>query len=388
MEPIKIQKVIAYIEENLTEELSYHAIAALAAVSEADLQRAFKMITGLTISEYIRNRRLTRAAVDLKNGDGKVLDIALNYGYQTAESFSKAFKQYHGCTPVEAKNAGQPICYFNPIVIKLAKRGGNVIEYEASEWEKADSIIAYYNTSEEHRRLTKSKSAQIEYLVTMKYLNAVIPENSRILDCCAGTGIYAFELAKRHRVTASDLSDRNVDKIRQLQGENPVLQEIYQLDARDMRVFEAESFDVVLCMGALYHLFDEEQRRKTIQECKRVCKKDGLLVFAYLNKWGSFYNGLINNLKSMELLYREYESGNHEDIFFRTTPDEVDNMCTEQQLARMYNIGVDHLAFLFSERIDAMTEAEYERFLAYQMKASQEPGLAGISLHGLWIGRK
>lgn len=72
MEPIKIQKVIAYIEENLTEELSYHAIAALAAVSEADLQRAFKMITGLTISEYIRNRRLTRAAVDLKNGDGKV----------------------------------------------------------------------------------------------------------------------------------------------------------------------------------------------------------------------------------------------------------------------------------------------------------------------------
>lgn len=270
----------------------------------------------------------------------------------------------------------------------MAKRGGNVIEYEASEWEKADSIIAYYNTSEEHRRLTKSKSAQIEYLVTMKYLNTVIPENSRILDCCAGTGIYAFELAKRHRVTASDLSDRNVDKIRQLQGEKPVLQEIYQLDARDMRVFEAESFDVVLCMGALYHLFDEEQRRKTIQECKRVCKKGGLLVFAYLNKWGSFYNGLINNLKSMELLYREYESGNHEDIFFRTTPDEVDNMCTEQQLACMYNIGVDHLAFLSSERIDAMTEAEYERFLAYQMKASQEPGLAGISLHGLWIGRK
>lgn len=66
MEPIKIQKVIDYIEENLTEDLSYDAIAAMMAISEADLQRSFKTITGMTISEYIRNRRLSCAAIAIK----------------------------------------------------------------------------------------------------------------------------------------------------------------------------------------------------------------------------------------------------------------------------------------------------------------------------------
>lgn len=103
MEPIKLQEVIDYIEGHLTEKLTFDVIASMMAVSEADLQRSFKMIAGLTMSEYIRYRRLTMVALDLKNSDSKVLDVALTYGYQTAESFSKAFKQYHGCTPMEAK---------------------------------------------------------------------------------------------------------------------------------------------------------------------------------------------------------------------------------------------------------------------------------------------
>lgn len=388
MEPIKLQKVIDYIESHLTEEFTFDAIASMMAVSEADLQRSFKMITGLTMSEYIRYRRLTMAALDWKNCGSKVLDVALTYGYQTAESFSKAFKQYHGCTPMEAKNTNQVISYFNPIVIKLAKRGGNITERCISHIEKVDTVMAFYDASDEHNRLTKSKHNQIEYLVTMKYLQTVIPENSRILDCCAGTGIYSFELAKSHKVVASDLSEKNVNQMWRLQEECPMLEEIHQLDVCDMSIFEDESFDVVLCMGALYHLFDHDERMKAIRECVRVCKKQGVLVFAYLNKWGSFYNGLINNLKSMDLLYTEYDSRNHEDIFYRTTATEVDEMCKTFGLSCLHNVGIDHLAFLSSERIDAMNDAEYERFLEYQMKATQEPNITGVSLHGLWIGRK
>lgn len=388
MEPIKLQKVIDYIESHLTEELGFDAIASMMAVSEADLQRSFKMITGLTMSEYIRYRRLTMAALDLKNCGGKVLDVALTYGYQTAESFSKAFKQYHGCTPMEAKNTNQVISYFNPIVIKLAKRGGNITERCVSHIEKADTVMAFYDASNEHSRLSKNKHSQIEYLVTMKYLQEIIPENSRILDCCAGTGAYSFELAKRHKVVAGDLSEKHINQMWQLQEECPMLEEIHQLDVCDMSIFEDESFDVVLCMGALYHLFDHEDRMKAIRECVRVCKKGGILVFAYLNKWASFYNGLINNLKSMDLLYSEYDSRNHEDIFYRTTADEVNELCRNLGLACLHNIGVDHFAFLSSERIDAMNDAEYERFLEYQMKATQEPNITGVSLHGLWIGRK
>ena len=89
MEPIKIQKVIDYIEENLTDDLSYDAIAAMMAISEADLQRSFKTITGMTISEYIRNRRLSCAAIAIKNENMKIVDAALLYGYQTAEGFGR-----------------------------------------------------------------------------------------------------------------------------------------------------------------------------------------------------------------------------------------------------------------------------------------------------------
>ena len=387
MEPIKIQRVIDYIEAHLTEELSYERIAAMVAVSEADLQRSFKMITGMTISEYIRYRRLSSAAIDLKNGN-KVLDVAFNYGYQTAESFSKAFKQYHGCTPMEAKNANQAIHFLNPLVVKLAKRGGNVTECRTEHIENVDTITAYYNASNEQSRLKKDRHSQIEFLISMEYLQAVISENSKILDCCAGAGVYAFALAKQHKVVAGDLSEKHIKQMEKLQEDGPQLEGIHQLDVRHMGIFEDESFDVVLCMGALYHLFSYEDRMNAMRECVRVCKKGGILAFAYLNKWGNFYNGMINNLKSMDLLYREFDSGNHEDIFFRTTAEEVNEMCQALNLTCLHNIGVDHLAFLSSERIDAMSDEEYARLLDYQRKATQEPNIAGASLHGLWIGQK
>lgn len=388
MEPIQIQRVLDYLEANLLEELNCAQIATLMAVSETDLQRSFKMIVGLTISEYIRCRRLTNAALFLSNKENSVLDAALTYGYQTAESFSKAFKQFHGCTPLEAKNKTKPIRYFTPTVVKLAKKGGNFLLCDADYSEPSNSVLAYYEISNEHIRLTKNNHSRIEYLVTMHYLQEVIPPNSRILDCCAGTGVYSFALACKHRVVACDLSARHVQKMMELQASDAVLQGIYQADVCDLRSFESESFDVVLCMGALYHLSDREKQMQAIRECVRVCKKQGIVVFAYLNKWASFYNGIINNLKPMDLLYREFESCNHEDVFFRTTPSEIEEMCSSMQLECIYHIGVDHLSYLSSERIDAMGEKEFQSFLDFQFCASKEPSILGSSLHGLWIGRK
>lgn len=89
MEPIRIQKVIDYIEAHLTDELSYAWIAAMMAVSEADLQRSFKMITGMTISEYIRYRRLSSAAIDLKKqqqGAGCGLQLWVSNGGELQQS--------------------------------------------------------------------------------------------------------------------------------------------------------------------------------------------------------------------------------------------------------------------------------------------------------------
>lgn len=386
MEPIKIQKVINYMEHHLDGEIDLSAITILVNASESDIQRSFKMITGLTIKEYIHNRRMTRAALTLKANEKRIMDIALDYGYKTAESFSKAFKQFHGCTPMEAKDPSRSIRYFNPIVIKLAKKGGNVIDY--SECKRFHPVIEYYNASREHGRLTESQSSKLEFLVTMKYLHEVIPNGSRVLDCCAGTGIYAFELAKKCSVVAGDLVPQHLDMIRQLQQENPSLEQICELDVCRMKQFQRDSFDVVLCMGALYHLFSEEKRYQAVEECVRVCRPGGILVFTYLNRWGSFYNGLANNLKPLDLLYREFDSGVHEGVFYRTTPSEIDKMCDHYKLECMYHVGVDHLSYLSSERVDALEKTEYARLVEWQLKAAEDRTILGTSLHGLWIGRK
>lgn len=94
-----IQNAIDYVENNLLTDLSIQDIAKTSLASAFQFQRAFHILSGFTIGEYIRNRRLTLAAGDLQNGDEKILEIALKYGYETPESFSRAFERFHGVLP-------------------------------------------------------------------------------------------------------------------------------------------------------------------------------------------------------------------------------------------------------------------------------------------------
>ena len=101
-----IQNAINYIEAHLTEPISYDAIAAQSFSSSYHFQRIFSILCGYTLGEYIRNRRLSLAGIELAAGDAKVIDIALKYGYESPDSFAKAFQKFHGILPSEAKNNG------------------------------------------------------------------------------------------------------------------------------------------------------------------------------------------------------------------------------------------------------------------------------------------
>ena len=98
-----IQNALNYIEEHLTEEIDYDEVAREAACSGFYFQRIFNILCGITLGEYIRNRRLTLAGNELSAADNKVIDIALKYGYESPESFARAFSRFHGVTPSEAK---------------------------------------------------------------------------------------------------------------------------------------------------------------------------------------------------------------------------------------------------------------------------------------------
>lgn len=123
----EIQRAIGYIESKLTETLHIDDIARVANSSSANFQRVFSIITGMTIGEYIRSRRLTLAGKELAETDAKVLDVALAYGYETAESFTKAFTRFHGITPSAAKRQASMLKVFQPFSIDINVRGGFVV---------------------------------------------------------------------------------------------------------------------------------------------------------------------------------------------------------------------------------------------------------------------
>ena len=99
-----IRTAIDYMEEHLIDNISAQDVADQVHLSPFFLQRGFSLMTGYGIGEYIRNRRLYQAAVDLKETDDKVIDIAFRYGYETPESFTKAFSRFHGVTPSQVRD--------------------------------------------------------------------------------------------------------------------------------------------------------------------------------------------------------------------------------------------------------------------------------------------
>lgn len=128
-----IQNAIEYIEENLTEEITVKEVAEKAYVSEFHFQRIFSVLCGFTVSEYIRKRRLALAAQELSGGNVKVIDIAVKYGYDSPDSFARAFTKFHGIIPSAAKEKGAKLRNFAPLRITVSLEGGTMMEYRIEE---------------------------------------------------------------------------------------------------------------------------------------------------------------------------------------------------------------------------------------------------------------
>ena len=137
-----MQKAIDYIEAHLTEEIDYERVAAESFSSSYHFQRVFSILCGYTLGEYIRLRRLTLAGAELTGGGVKVIDIAMKYGYDSPDSFSKAFQRFHGITPSEARTDGNMLRSFSRLSIKITLEGGKTMNYRIEE--KDEMILTGY----------------------------------------------------------------------------------------------------------------------------------------------------------------------------------------------------------------------------------------------------
>lgn len=137
-----MQRAIDYIEEHLTDEIDFDTVAAQSFSSSYHFQRVFSILCGFTMGEYIRNRRLTLAGAELAAGEAKVIDIALKYGYESPDSFARAFQKFHGILPSQVKYNGGNLKSFSRLVLKISMEGGRAMNYRIEQ--KQDMILTGY----------------------------------------------------------------------------------------------------------------------------------------------------------------------------------------------------------------------------------------------------
>lgn len=129
----RLNKAINYIEENITEEIDYDQIAAVACCSTYHFQRMFAYMANVSLSEYIRRRRMTLAAVDLQGSEEKIIDVALKYGYTSPTAFNRAFKTIHGIAPSLVKEGGIVLRAYPPISFKITIKGAEEMNYRIEQ---------------------------------------------------------------------------------------------------------------------------------------------------------------------------------------------------------------------------------------------------------------
>ncbi len=131
----RLNAALQYIERHLLREADSAQAARHVGLSRFYLERVFAALTDMSVSEYIRARRLTLAAQELLAGDRKVIDLALKYGYDTPESFTKAFSRFHGVTPTSARRMCTRLCCQNPLVITIKMEGAHLMNYKMEQME-------------------------------------------------------------------------------------------------------------------------------------------------------------------------------------------------------------------------------------------------------------
>ncbi len=125
----RLNEAIGYMEEHLTDEIDYDQLGRIACCSSYHFQRMFTYMAGIPLSEYIRRRKMSLAAVDLQGSDMKIVDVAEKYGYHSPTAFNRAFQSVHGIAPSAVKSEGVPVKSYPPVSFKITVKGAEEMNY-------------------------------------------------------------------------------------------------------------------------------------------------------------------------------------------------------------------------------------------------------------------
>lgn len=258
-----------------------------------------------------------------------------------------------------------------------------------------NELVQYYNKFNEEKRLD-SCHGQVEFRVSMKYIHDFIPkdipkEEVKILDIGAGTGKYSVALAKEgYDVTAVELVKYNLGILKS-KGSNV---KAMQGNALNLKKLPKDTFDVTLLFGPMYHLFGQEDKKRALEEAKRVTKPGGTVLVAYcMNEYGvltyAFKEKHIGECIEEGRLTEDFRTiSQKENLYDYMRIEDISALLENSGLERIKIISPDGPANYMRPFLNQLSEEEFEYFVQYQMATCERQDLIGAGAHTLDILRK
>ena len=261
------------------------------------------------------------------------------------------------------------------------------------------NVIESYEEMDEEQRLQSSLARRVEFISTVEALAPYYFSDMKILDVGCGAGVYSLYWADAGaHVTAIDLVPKHIKRLNKLVEKSGLSVKTYVGNAVDMPFFNEKTFDMVLCLGPLYHLTSEADRKKCLDECIRVTNINGIIAFAYISPYSVFPCLLRGNLSriSRELMGKIVDAKqitSDDPCCFWTdnkyyAPDDIEVWLEQAGLTIEDHLATDGQSIAFQSVINGMNASEFDIWMEYHRKICRVPSLLGASNHGLVIARR
>ena len=260
-------------------------------------------------------------------------------------------------------------------------------------------LIESYQEIDEENRLQSTLARKVEYLTTIDVLNKYCSGSKKCIDVGCGVGIYALYLDRIGiQTTAIDIVPDHIKRLKEIISRQNSNIDAHIGNALDLSAYKSDTYDIVLCLGPLYHLITSEDQNKCINECKRLVNSDGVLLFSYISPYSVFPCAIRGDSKRMstgliDKIVIDHKIEADSPYCFWTDnyyhdPTEIESLLNRHGLEIVDHLATDGQSIAFQSIINQMTEDQFSIWMNYHFKTCRVRTMLGASNHGLVVARK